>query len=63
VVAGALDENCHLVRHLADVRLSRGEHGQAGALSGRAHDEEARSHFDDRLTGVPAELVAGTACQ
>jgi hypothetical protein len=41
VVAGALDENRHLVRHLADVGLDRGQHGQAGALAGRRHDEEA----------------------
>jgi hypothetical protein len=61
VVAGALHEDCHLVRHLADVGLGRGQHGQAGALAGRAHDEEARRHLDDRLPRRPAELVAGAA--
>jgi hypothetical protein len=41
VVAGALDEDCHLVRHLADVGVTRGEDGKARALAGRGHDEEA----------------------
>jgi hypothetical protein len=61
VVAGALDENRHLVRHLADVGLGRGQHGQAGALAGRRHDEEARRHLDDRLARLTAEVPAGTA--
>jgi hypothetical protein len=41
VVAGALDEDRHLVRHLADVSVTRGEDGKARALAGRGHDEEA----------------------
>ena len=28
---------------------ARGQDGQAGALAGRRHDEEARRHLDDRL--------------
>jgi hypothetical protein len=61
VVAGALDEDRHLVRHLADVCLCRGEDGQAGALAGRAHDEEARRHLDDGLACLAAELVTRAA--
>jgi hypothetical protein len=61
VVAGALHENRHLVRHLADVGLNRGQHGQAGALAGRRHDKEPRRHLDDGLAGVTAEVPAGAA--
>jgi len=57
VVAGALDEDRHLVRHLADVGLDRGQDGQARALARRAHDEEAGRHLDDRLAGLAAEQV------
>jgi hypothetical protein len=63
VVPSALDEDRHLVRHLTDVGLGRGQHGQARALAGRAHDEEARRHLDDRLAGLATELVARTAGQ
>jgi hypothetical protein len=61
VVAGALDEERHLVRHLADVGFRRGEDGQAGALARRAHDEEAGRHLDDGLTCLTAELATRAA--
>jgi hypothetical protein len=41
VIASALDEDRHLVCHLADVGIARGQDGKAGALAGRGHDEEA----------------------
>jgi len=63
VVAGALNEDRHLVRHLADVGFDRGEDRQAGALAGRAHDEETRRHLDDGLACLTAELVTGAARQ
>jgi hypothetical protein len=47
VVSGALDENGHLVCHLTDVGVCRGEDGQAGTLASRGHDEEAGRHLDD----------------
>jgi hypothetical protein len=63
VVAGALDEDRHLVRHLTDVSVTRGKDGKARALAGRGHDEEACRHLDDRLTGVAAEGAARAAGQ
>jgi hypothetical protein len=64
VVAGALDEDRHLVCHLADVRFRSGQHRQAGALPGRGHEEEARRHLDDGLADVAAaEVPARTARQ
>ena len=42
---------------------ARGQDGQAGALAGRAHDEEARRHLDDGLACLAAELVARAARQ
>jgi hypothetical protein len=63
MVAGALDEDRHLVRHLADVGITRGQDRQAGALAGRRHDEEAGRHLDNRLTGIPAKGVARAAGQ
>jgi hypothetical protein len=57
VVAGALHENRHLVRHLAYVGLGSGQHSQAGALARRRHEEEARRHLDDRLADVAAAEV------
>ncbi|HEX7159718.1 MAG TPA: hypothetical protein VF223_00630 [Trebonia sp.] len=61
MVAGALDEDRHLVRHLADVGVARGKDGKARALAGRGHDEETRRHLDDRLSCVAAEGMAGAA--
>jgi len=63
VVAGALNEDRHLVRHLADVGVTRGKDGKARALAGRGHDEEARRHLNDRLSGLAAEGVARAAGQ
>jgi hypothetical protein len=63
VVARALNENRHLVRHLADIGLGRGQHRQAGALASRRHDEEAGRHLDDRLARVAAEVAAGAPGQ
>jgi hypothetical protein len=63
VVASALDEDRHLVCHLADVGITRGQHGKAGALAGRGHDEEARRHLDNRLAGLAAEGAARAAGQ
>jgi hypothetical protein len=57
VVAGALHEKRHLVRHLADVGLGPGQHGQAGTLPGRRHEEKPRRHLDDGLTDVAAAEV------
>jgi hypothetical protein len=62
VFAGALHENCHLVRHQSDVGLSPGEHGKAGDLPGRRHEEKTRRHLDDGLAdGAAAEVSSGTA--
>jgi hypothetical protein len=64
VVGGALHENRHFVRHLADVGLRSGQHRQAGALAGRRDEEEPRRHFDDGLTdGAAAEVPACAAGQ
>jgi hypothetical protein len=64
VVAGALHENGHLVRHQSDVGLGAGEDGQAGTLPGRGHEEKARCHLDDSLPDLaPTEVPPGTACQ
>jgi hypothetical protein len=64
VVAGALYENGHLVRHQSDVGLGSGEDGKAGALPGRTHEEKARCHLDDGLPDLAAaEMPPGTTCQ
>jgi hypothetical protein len=62
VVAGALHENCHLVRHQSDVSLRPGKHGKAGALPGRRNEEETRRHLDDGLPDrAAAEMPPGAA--
>lgn len=58
MVAGALHEQGHLVRHLPDVGPGTGQHGQAGALARGRHQEEPRGHLDDRLTDAAAEVPA-----
>jgi hypothetical protein len=64
VIASALYEDGHLVRHQADVGLGRGEDGQAGALPGCRHEQEARGHLDDGLPHLAAaEVPAGAARQ
>jgi hypothetical protein len=63
VIASALYEDRHLVCHLADVGITRGQDGKAGALAGRGHDEEAGRHLDNRLAGIAAEGVARAAGQ
>jgi len=63
VVAGALNEDRHLVGHLTDVRFASGQHGQAGALPGRGHEEEARRHLDDGLADVAAAEVPARAAR
>ena len=42
---------------------ARGQHGQAGALAGRGHDEEARRHLDDGLADVAAAEVPARAAR
>ena len=63
MVAGALHEDRHLVRHLADIRFGSGQYRQAGALPGRGHEEEARRHLDDGLADVAAAEVPARAAR
>ena len=63
MVTSALYEDRHLVGDLADVSITGGEDGKAGALAGRGHDEEACRHLDDRLTRVAADGAARAAGQ
>jgi hypothetical protein len=63
VLAGALHEDRHLIRHKSHVGLGLGEDGKAGPLASRRHEKEARAHLDDGLPDLAtAEVPASAAC-
>jgi hypothetical protein len=65
VLADPGDEHGHLVRDQAEVGVARGDHGQAGALTGGRDEQEGRLHLDHGLAHragpeVPARTLGQT---